>query len=104
MNGEGIYDTRRHEPFGEGDALRFTQSKDGDVVYVFALEWPGTELTVSSVSAKSGSEIRLLGFDEPLEWSASEGGGLRIRLPGAGDPPDDLPRPAWAFRVEVGSR
>ncbi len=104
VNGEGIYDTRRHEPFGEGDALRFTQSKDGDVVYVFALEWPGTELTVSSVSAKSGSEIRLLGFDEPLEWSASEGGGLRIRLPGAGDPPDDLPRPAWAFRVEVGSR
>ena len=36
VNGEGIYGTRLHQPFSEGETVRFTRSKDGRTVYAFS--------------------------------------------------------------------
>ena len=96
VNGEGIYATRQYSSYGEGKSLRFTRSKDASFVYVFALEWPGDVLIVQSVSARAGSEISMLGFDEPLDWSQDDHG-LHIQVP------QDLRTVgshAWAFRIE----
>jgi len=98
VNGEGIYSTRQYTSFGEGNTLRFTRSKDSTRVFMFALEWPGEVLQVRSVRPLEGSEITLLGHDDPLEWSQDEGG-LHIELP-----PElrEVSRHAWTFRVQVG--
>ncbi len=97
VNGEGIYGTRQHEPFGEGEAVRYTRSKDGRTVYAFSLEWPGEFLQLHSVRAGTGSEIFLLGHDRPLEW-AQNTDGLRIQLP---PEPEEAGAYAWVFRIET---
>lgn len=97
VNGEGIYATRQHEPFGEGKTVRFTRSKDGRTVYVFSLDWPGEALHLRSVRARDGGRITLLGDDRPLDWS-QDADGLRIQLP-----PDleDVGNHALVFRVDA---
>jgi alpha-L-fucosidase len=96
INGEGIYSTRPYSTFGEGENLRFTQTKDSRYLYVFALEWPGEVLSVRSVAGMPVGEVVMLGSDNPVEWSENETG-LHIQIPqelrGVGDF-------AWTFRVE----
>ena len=96
VNGEGIYSTRPFSRFGEGENLRFTQSKDSSHVYVFALEWPGEVLSVQSVSVNSGSEIMMLGSDVTLDWSEDQAG-LHIRVP---QELRTVGRHAWTFRIK----
>jgi len=103
VHGEGIYGTRPFQVFGEGESLRFTRSKDGGSVYVFALEWPGGELAVASLNAQDyplglGDEVRLLGEAGSLEW-AQDGDGLRVEVPASAWATG---RPAWVFRVTRG--
>jgi alpha-L-fucosidase len=95
VNGEGIYGTRNFQVYGEGEGLRFTQSKDGRSVYVFVLEWPGEELTTKSLRLEPGDEVAMLGYADPLQWR-QDAQGLHIRL----DPKmRDVSRHAWGFRV-----
>lgn len=95
VNGEGIYSTRPFTTFGEGDAVRFTRSRNGDALYVFSLEWPGSDLLVESINIEAGSEVTLLGDDEPLDWSSGSDG-LRIHLPQRLREVTDF---AWTFRI-----
>ncbi len=95
VNGEGIYGTRNFDVFGEGDALRFTRSKDGETIYVFALEWPGEELTVKSLALEPVSHVDLLGYPGSLTWRQDEDG-LHVSL----EPEMRNVSPyAWGFRV-----
>jgi len=98
VNGEGIYATRPMSPSGEGQGLRFTQSKNGEVFYVFALNWPGSELRIESVTLNEGSEVTLLGHEEPLKWSQGDDG-LRVQLPGEFR---GASQHAWTFRIRGG--
>jgi alpha-L-fucosidase len=95
VNGEGIYGTRLHQPFSEGDTVRFTRSKDGRRIYAFLLEWPGRELHLRSVRAREGSAIRLLGHDRPLDWS-EDAAGLHIQLP---PELEEAGSHAWVLRI-----
>ena len=81
--GEGIYATRPREAanWREGEAIRFTRSKDSRTVYCFALEWPGKSLVLQSVRPKPGSEIRMFGYPEPLKWKYDSTLGLAITIP-----------------------
>lgn len=97
LNGEGIYGTRLRKPFSEGETVRFTRSKDGRRVYAFLLEWPGESLHLRSIQAREGSDIVLLGHDQPLEWS-SDADGLYIQLPPELEEAGGI---AWAFRIEA---
>lgn len=87
--------TNPHPPAVK-DGLRFTRSKDGGTVFIFALEWPGAVLEVEGLNVKEGSEVTLLGYGAPLPWS-QEGDQVQIQLPpeleGIGDH-------ALVFRVE----
>lgn len=97
VNGEGIYGTRLHEPFSEGETVRFTRSKDGRTVYAFLLQWPGEDLHLRSVQVKEGSEIVLLGRGQSLEWSAAADG-LYIQLPPG---LEEAGTHAWVLRIDA---
>jgi alpha-L-fucosidase len=97
INNEAIYATRKWRTYHEGDDIRFTRTKDGKTVYVFAMTWPGTAFQSVSLIAKPGTPIVMLGDYRPLEWFQGKGG-LWIELPeglkGKGEH-------VWVFRIEI---
>lgn len=95
-NGEAIYATRTWKEFRQGDDVRFTQSKDAKYVYAIALKWPGKSLVLHSIHAQQGSNVMMLGSNNPLSWH-QDGNDIAIELP---ETPNEVPEPAWAFRIE----
>ncbi|MGA8594841.1 MAG: alpha-L-fucosidase [Bryobacteraceae bacterium] len=103
VNGSAIYGTRPRADalWREGDNVRFSRTKDNRFIYVFALNWPGQELAISTVRPKSGSQVRMLGFAQPLEWREDGNRGLVINLPSTLQDPTKRPcELAWAFQIE----
>ncbi len=116
MKGEAIYGTRPWKIYGEGptklsggsfgekESQAFTAqdvcftTRDG-ALYAICLDWPGQELKIKSMSSKSdfsvgkGSDVRLLGVDERLEWTQAEDY-LTVRMPSK--KPCDY---AYAFKI-----
>jgi alpha-L-fucosidase len=103
VNGTAIYATRPRSGslWREGDNLRFSRTKDDRFIYAFALDWPGENLAISSVQPKPGSQIRMLGFSDPLQWRQDSTRGLIIDLPSSlQDAPKRPCDYAWAFQIE----
>jgi alpha-L-fucosidase len=100
-NGEAVYSTNRYEPFRENETTYYTRSKDNRFVYAISTSWPGEQLALSHVLPEEGSEIRMLGFEKPLNWRLEEDK-LIIDLPESLrdniNPPGDY---AWSFRIEA---
>ena len=105
VNGEGIYATRPREGllWSEGEKIRYTRSKSGETVYAFSIGWPGDRLTLTTVQPRPGSEIRMLGYGEPLKWDLDPQRGLTIELPPALQDPEKRPcRWVYGFRIQTG--
>jgi alpha-L-fucosidase len=101
VNGPGIYATRPWTSFGEGEHIRFTASKDREYVYVFLLKWPGDSIGLTSIKAKKGSKVVMLGHGRSLNWEMKDDR-LIIRLPETLQAEENRPcRHAWAFRLEI---
>jgi alpha-L-fucosidase len=99
VNGEGIYNTRAREVWKEGD-IRFTQSKDGSRIYAFIYNYPAGEIVLESVRPCTGGEVRLLGYPEPLQWSATKEG-VKIILPEElGDEKNNAGERIWTLKIE----
>ena len=103
VNGEAIYATRPREGdlWKEGGSLRFTQSKDHRTCYAFSLAWPGASLTLHSLQPRIGSQVFLLGYTTPLQWSNAPETGTVIQLPA--DLQNETNRPSkfvYAFKFE----
>jgi len=87
INGEAIYNTRPHLPWHEGQELFFSRSKDQHVLYTFCVgsAWKeirlGNPLRLSSIPAREGMRVSLLGAGGELPWR-QEGGILLVELPG----------------------
>jgi alpha-L-fucosidase len=102
MNGEGIYATRSRsgDLWHEGEAIRYTVSKDQRTIYAFALAWPGASLNLRTVRPRPGSSVTMLAGQTPLAWSWEAASGTTIRLPD--DLQDEAHRPCswvWGFRI-----
>jgi alpha-L-fucosidase len=83
QNGDAIYGTqswtRATGESAEGISVRFTQKNNS--LYAILLGTPkGPEVTLLGVTAKPGTALRLLGYPQPLKWSA-EGENLKVELP-----------------------
>lgn len=101
VNGVGIYSTRAREGelWSEGADLRFTRTKDRKTIYAYTMKWPGDKLLLRTVKPEKGSAIRMLGTNEPLQWSASDDG-VEVRIPSGMQ--DESRRPcrfAWGFQI-----
>ena len=79
VNGEAIFGTIPRREWKEG-GIRFTLSKDGRYVYAFVNDLSTDIVTLSTVSAKAGTTVCILGCDYPVEWEDS-GQGLTVRIP-----------------------
>ncbi|MDR3183263.1 MAG: alpha-L-fucosidase [Planctomycetaceae bacterium] len=102
VNGKGIYETRNRTVWKDG-GVKFTRSKDSKTVYAFVENFPEKELVIESVKAKDGSEVRLLGYDKPLEWKAG-GKGIIVTIPDELQLPEKRPCGyAWTFKLEQGN-
>ncbi|MBE7178219.1 MAG: alpha-L-fucosidase [Mucilaginibacter polytrichastri] len=78
VNGEAIYGTKPGKDAVKGDSLRFTQSKNGKVLYAILLKKPGEKgITLDGVTAK---RVNLLGSDEKISFTKS-GNGITVSLP-----------------------
>jgi len=104
INGEGIYATRAREGelWSEGEHVRFTRTKDSRRVYAYALKWPGKQMVLGTVRARPESEIRMLGYPEPLSWRQDPERGVVIELPSVLQ--NEARRPcrfAFGFRIET---
>jgi alpha-L-fucosidase len=124
VNKEAIYDTRPRpgdlwkegadasfadpkvveswqKPAGENVPIRFTRTKDERTTYAICMQWPGSQLKLKTLRAKAGSNITLLGVNEPLKWR-NEADELVIQIPEALQ--NEAQRPckvAWSFRIEA---
>jgi alpha-L-fucosidase len=83
MNGDAIYGThpwkRASGETAEGIPVRFTE-KDS-AVYATLLGQPKTiDITLKSLSLKTGSQIYLLGQANPLLWT-QQGEAIKVSLP-----------------------
>lgn len=110
--GESVYATRAWAAYGEGPTqmgggsfttpregtaqdIRFTRSKDNTVLYATVLGWPGSTLTITTLSSNRISlsnlaSVRLLGSTAgsfiDLPTRGQDGSGLHITMPSAGAP------------------
>ena len=80
-NGEGIYGTRPLPTPNDGDTY-FTRSKDGALVYIYCLTHPGEALRLRDFHPVGGTEIRILGSEQPVSW-VQVGADVDITLPPA---------------------
>jgi alpha-L-fucosidase len=103
VNGRGIYATRARDgdKWKEGENIRYTRTKDRRVIYAHALEWPGEQLVLETVTPKAQSKIFLLGHDQPLSWKIDEQKRLVIETPAAAQQsiPEKL-RLAYSFAID----
>lgn len=80
INGEAIYGSRMYKTFGEGDSIRFTQSKDGKTKYIFIFNYPDSKLEISRFQCEKNAKLQLLGSKTNLKWK-QKGENLEIDFP-----------------------
>ncbi|HBG70899.1 MAG TPA: alpha-L-fucosidase [Bacteroidales bacterium] len=80
VNESAIYGSRPWKQFKEGNHVRFTQSKDGKYLYVFALYWPGKSLSLPCITEKKKYKVTMLGSKEKIKTSFSQDG-LTLIIP-----------------------
>ena len=102
VNGEAIWNTRPRKGnlWKEGDAIRYTRTKDNQTIYAISRSWTGRILRLKTLEPKHGSKIFMLGWTKPLEWKYNKQTGLEILLPPELE--DESKRPckiAWSFRI-----
>jgi alpha-L-fucosidase len=102
--GDGIYATRPREGelWREGNAVRFTRTKDNRTVHCFALQWPGKTLALQSVRPVPGSKITMFGYPEPMKWAYDSASGLRIEVPETLQAENRRPNEyAWGWTIQM---
>jgi alpha-L-fucosidase len=100
VNGEAIYGSRLWEHYTDGAGVRYTHT-GGDHVYAVSLGWPGEELVLDHVMPEQGSDIYLLGHENPLTWSFDDASGLTIVLPPELQDEDRRPcKYAYSFKIK----
>lgn len=81
VHGSAIYNSRPYQAWHEGEHIRFTQSKDGNTVYVFFLQKPeNTSYVLKQLNLQPGAKITAMGSGQAVKWKA-EGTGAILSLP-----------------------
>jgi alpha-L-fucosidase len=79
-NGEAIYSTRMFNVFGEGENIRFTQTKDGDTKYIFFFDFPKEKQFLTKMPFSKNTKLELLGSKSKLSWK-KKANGVEISIP-----------------------
>jgi alpha-L-fucosidase len=71
LNGESIYGTKMYTVFGEGNTIRFTQTKDEKIQYIFLIEPTSGKQLISKMVFKKNAKLSLLGSGQKIKWTRS---------------------------------
>lgn len=80
INGEAIYNSRMYAVYGEGETIRYTQSKDQQTHYVFFFEFPDKPIHLEQLHVNKNATMELLGKAGKLSFS-SDKKGTTLKLP-----------------------
>jgi alpha-L-fucosidase len=80
QNGEAIYGTRMYKVFGEGDNIRFTQTKDGKTKFIFLFDFPDKAISLKEMELNKKSKLQMIGSKKKLSWKQA-GNGVNITIP-----------------------
>ncbi len=97
-NGEAIYGSRRYSVFKEGDGVRFTQSKDGKVTYIFLFDFPDGHQTLSKLNLPKGTRLTLLGSNSSLSWKSVDGS-TQVKVPASAKA---VSNHVWVIKATLG--
>ncbi len=97
VNSSAIYGTRMYKMFGDGDNIRFTQSKDGRTLNIFLFNYPMEDIHIKSVPFSSKTAVKLMGSNQKLKWK-TVGDGVNISLPASLKSVTDH---VWVLQVQL---
>ncbi|MBC9798107.1 alpha-L-fucosidase [Sinomicrobium weinanense] len=101
VNGEAIYGTESPDTgYKQGENIRFTRKKGTPIYYAVSFEKPGKRIRFDHLKPEEGSEVLLLGYDEPLEWKYTEGEGVTVSVPRKALRAVGSTK-AWTFKIKV---
>ena len=81
-NGEAIYGSRMFKVFGEGEKIRYTESKDGSVKYIFLFDFPKSKQLLTKISFSKNTKLQMLGSTAKLSWKQN-GNMVEVAIPAA---------------------
>jgi alpha-L-fucosidase len=84
-----------YKTFGEGDNIRFTQSKDGKTQYIFLFNFPEDKLMLTKISLGKNAKLQLLGSKKKIDWEKTSDG-VKIKIPSSEKAVTDY---VWVLRV-----
>lgn len=79
-NGESIYGSRMFSVFGEGEKIRYTQSKDGHTKYIFLFDFPKSKQLLTKIQFSKNTKLELLGSKTKLSWKKVVNG-VEVSIP-----------------------
>jgi len=101
VNGEVIYSSRGAKNYLENESIYYIRSKDDKYLYAVLTEWPGESVQLKYADPVAGSEMQLLGSDEPLVWEDQKADGINIKLPSAWQNAKNRPvKYAWVIKMK----
>jgi alpha-L-fucosidase len=95
INSEAIYNSRMYSVFGEGEKIRFTQSKDGKTKYIFLFDIPSDKISLTRFSFSKTSRMQLLGSKSKISWKQN-GDTVEVTIPPAAKSASDY---VWVLKV-----
>ena len=95
-NGEAIYATRMYKVFGEGDNIRYTQTKDGKTRFIFLMQFPDKELVLKDMDLDKKSRLQMIGSKKSLKWKQTRDG-VEISVP---ENVKSVSNHVWVIKVE----
>jgi alpha-L-fucosidase len=79
-NGEAIYGSRMFTVFGEGEKIRYTQTKNGDTKYIFLFDFPKEKQLLTKIPFSKNTKLQLLGSKSNLSWK-QKGDAVEVNVP-----------------------
>lgn len=73
VNSGAIYNTRMYTVFGEGEKVRFTQSKDGKTQYIFLFDFPKDKIACNKIPFTKTTTVQMMGSTKKLKWKNTNG-------------------------------
>jgi len=68
VNSKAIYETRMFDSYGEGDKIRFTQTKDSKTKFIFLFDFPVGKVVISKMTLGAVAKVKMLGSNKNLSW------------------------------------
>ena len=82
--------------YSEGEKIRFTQNKTGNVRYIFLYDFPQGQIEITKMKFDAKTTVQMLGDSKPLKWKKTANG-VSITVPETARKKSDY---VWVLKVQ----